>query len=272
MKHVWPDKAQCVVVLTFDVDGISGALNRNPDARKFPSLISMREYGPNVAAPRILSLLNEYDIPASFYIPGYIAETHVSLVEDILQQGHEVAHHGYMHEPPATLDPFEEEQILDHGSAILQKISGEKPQGYRSPSWELSEHSLGLLASRGFLYDSSLMGNDIPYVLEVNGKSLIELPIHWELDDAPYFAYVPSEGRRIVQASPEHVYQVWASAFEGMYHYGRSFVLTMHPWISGRPGRLRMIERLIRYIREFPNVKFMRAVDLAVHWSSRDPK
>ena len=87
MKHVWPDKAQCVVVFTFDVDGISGALNRNPDARKFPSLISMREYGPDVAAPRILSLLNEYDIPASFYIPGYIAETHVSLVAPFRKGG-----------------------------------------------------------------------------------------------------------------------------------------------------------------------------------------
>ena len=94
MKHLWPDKAQCVVVLTFDVDGISGALNRNPDARKFPSLISMREYGPDIGAPRILSLLDEYDIPASFYIPGYIAETHTPLVEDILKRGHEIAHHG----------------------------------------------------------------------------------------------------------------------------------------------------------------------------------
>ena len=103
------------------------------------------------------------------------------------------------------------------------------------------------------------MGNDIPYVVDADGSSLVEIPVQWELDDAPYFNYAPSLGTRPLMASPEHVYQVWSAAFEGMYHYGRSFVLTMHPFITGRPGRLRMLERLIRYIKEFPGVEFMRA-------------
>ena len=272
MSGIWPDDTRCVAVLSFDVDGVSGSINRNPDATKFPSLISMREYGPNVGAPRILDLLDTYDIKASFYVPGYIAETHVPLMEDILKRGHELAHHGYMHEPPATLTREEEEQVLDRGIEVLQRISGEPPKGYRSPSWELSEHSLGLLADRGFLYDSSLMGNDIPYMVDAGQRQLVEVPIHWELDDAPYFVYVPSEGRRNVQASPEHVYEVWSAAFEGIYHYGRSFVLTMHPFVIGRPGRLRMLERLIRYMREFPGVRFMRAVDLAQEWTDREAR
>ena len=75
--------------------------------------------------------------------------------------------------------------------------------------------------------------------------------------------FSPALGSRNVMASPQHVYDVWSAAFEGMYHYQRSFVLTMHPQIIGRPGRLRMLERLIRYIREFPGVEFMRAVDVA---------
>lgn len=271
MSGIWPDDTRCVAVLSFDVDGISGSINRNPESTKLPSLMSMREYGPSVGAPRILDLLDLYGIKASFYVPGYIAETHVPLMEDILKRGHELAHHGYMHEPPATLTRDEEEQVLDRGIEVLQRISGEPPKGYRSPSWELSEHSLGLLADRGFLYDTSLMGDDIPYMVDVNGRRLVEVPIHWELDDAPYFVYVPSEGRRNVQASPEHVYEVWSTAFEGLYHYGRSFVLTMHPFVIGRPGRLRMLERLIRYMREFPGVRFMRAVDLAQEWAESHP-
>ena len=268
MSGVWPDDLRCVVVLSFDVDGVSGAINRNPDAARLPSLMSMREYGPSVATPRILDLMDNYGINASFFIPGYVAETHQSLVEEIARRGHEIAHHGYMHEPPATLSKAEEERVLDKGVAIIERITGAKPLGYRSPSWELSEHSLSLLAERGFEYDSSLMGDDIPYEVDADGTRLIEIPIHWELDDAPYFNYSPSLGSRSLMASPEHVYQVWSAAFDGMYHYGRSFVLTMHPFVIGRPGRLRALERLIQHMRELPGVEFMRALDLARMWAS----
>ena len=263
MSGIWPGELRCVVALGFDVDGVSGAINQNPEAARLPSLMSMREYGPSVATPRILDLLDGYDIKASFYIPGYVAATHPKLVLAIKSRGHEIAHHGYMHEPPSTLPREREEEVLDRGSAIIERITGDRPVGYRSPSWELSEHSLSLLASRGFLYDSSLMGNDIPYAVDADGRQLVEIPVHWELDDFPYFNFTPSLGARNVMASPEHVYQVWSAAFEGMYHYGRSFVLTMHPSVIGRPGRLRMLERLIQYIQGFPGVEFMRAVDLA---------
>ncbi len=263
MSGIWQGDTRCVAVLSFDVDGVSGAINKNPDTARYPSTMSMREYGPSIGAPRVLDMLDEYDIKASFFIPGYVAETHESLVMDIKNRGHEIAHHGYMHEPPATLSREQEEEILDRGTAIIERITGEKPRGYRSPSWELTEHSLTLLAERGFVYDASMMGNDIPYLVDANGTQLVEIPGHWELDDVPYFNYSPSLGTRPLMATPEHVYQVWSAAFEGLYHYGRSFILTMHPFCIGRPSRLRMLERLIRYIREFPGVEFMRAIDLA---------
>ena len=263
MSGIWPGDTKCVAMLSFDVDGVSGAINQNPDSARLPSFMSMREYGPSVATSRILDLLDSQDIKASFYIPGFVAETHPELVKDIHGRGHEVAHHGYMHEPPATLTKQQEADVLDRGSGILEGITGERPVGYRSPSWELSEDSLALLSERGFLYDSSLMGDDIPYVVDANGKSMVEVPVHWELDDVPYFNYSPALGIRNVAASPEQVYQVWSAAFEGAHHYGRSFLLTMHPHCIGRPGRLRMLERLIEYIKGFDNVEFMRVVDVA---------
>ena len=151
-------------MLGFDVDGVSSALNSNPDTAKLPSFMSMREYGPSVAAPRILDVLDKHEIKASFYVPGYVAETHETLVADIANRGHEVGHHGYMHEAPATLSPEKELEVLDHGSGILERITGQKVLGYRSPSWELSEYSIQYLIDRGFVYDSSLMGDDIPYL------------------------------------------------------------------------------------------------------------
>ena len=261
-------KNRCVVVLGFDVDGVSGAINRDPSSASLPSLMSAREYGPTVGTPRILGLLEREAIPASFYVPGYVAETHEGLVRAIRADGHEIAHHGYMHEPPASLTRDEEANVLDRGIGILERITGERPLGYRSPSWELSESSLELLGERGFVYDSSLMGDDVPYTVEVGGRRLVEIPVTWELDDAPYFSFAPSLGARNVMASPEHVYQVWSGAFEGAHHYGLTFVLTMHPYITGRPGRLRMLERLLGYIRGFPDVEFMRAIDLAERFAA----
>ena len=113
------------------------------------------------------------------------------------------------------------------------------------------------------------MGNDVPYLVDAGGRELVEIPVQWELDNAPYFNYAPALNARNMMASPEQVYQVWSAAFEGVCHFGRSFVLTMHPYVIGRPGRLRMLERLIRYIREFPGVEFMRAVDVAEDWADR---
>ena len=168
MTGIWPGETRVGVMLTFDVDGPSGALNRDPSLADKPSLLSLGEFGPNVGLPRILDLLSEEAIAASFFVPGWVAERWPDEVKRIADAGHEIAHHGYLHEPPGTLESREQAaDILDRGSRILEGITGERPTGYRSPSWELSEHSLDLLVERGFVYDSSLMGSEKPYLLEV---------------------------------------------------------------------------------------------------------
>ena len=270
MSGIWPGDTQCVVMLGFDVDGVSSWLNRNPDYQNLPSLMSMAEYGPSVATPRILDLLDQHSVKASFYVPGYVAETHVDLVREIARRGHEVGHHGYMHEPPASLSAEKEVEVLEKGSAILEGITGQAPLGYRSPGWELSDRSLDLLASHGFIYDSSLMGDDAPYILNPDTpQRMVEIPIHWLLDDAPNFVYAPSAQRLGPMRNPDEVYGTWAAEFDGLYRYGRAYTLTMHPQYIGRPGRLLMLERLIEYIKTFPNVEFMRAIDVAEMWASR---
>lgn len=267
MTSIWPDDTQCVVTLTFDVDGPSAALRRNPELVDHPSVISMGEFGPKVGTPRILEMLSAHSIPATFFVPGWVAERNEELVRRIAGAGHEVAHHGYMHEPPSSLGPDEDEGgILDRGSEILERITGQRPLGYRSPSWELSVDSLELLHEREFIYDSSLMGDDIPYMVGGPGKELVELPVHWSLDDAPYYTYAPVADRTAPMATPNDVLTAWQWEFDGAYRAGRMFMLTMHPHTIGRFARLESLDRLIRHIKERSGVKFMRCIDVAKLW------
>lgn len=268
MSGIWPDGLQCVVTLSFDVDGTS-PIAGNPEMAARPSLMSMREYGPSVGVPRILDLLDGWDIKASFYIPGFVAETHPEMTREVVQRGHEVAAHGYLHEPLPGMPLDEEIRILDNSIGILEGLTGRKPQGYRAPSWELTPNSLALLRERGFVYDSSLMGNDIPYEVRAGDGVLMELPVQWVLDDAPYFGYPPGERGPSPMASPHQVYDIWSQEFEGIYRYGRYFMLTMHPWITGRPSRLLLLERLVRFIKDHPGIAFWRAIDVAEYARKR---
>ncbi len=266
---------ECTVVLSFDVDGASGMINRNPQIEHLPSARSFGDYGPTVAVPHILAALARAVVPASFYIPGWVAERNPATVERIAAAGHEIGHHGYLHEPPATLTAEEEADVLDRGSEILQAIIGEPVAGYRSPSWELSNVSLQLMAERGFRYDSSLMGSDAPYWVAAGDSRLVELPIHWALDDYPYFVFAPTDGRRL-QAAPEQVESTWKDAFDELRRRGGVFTLTMHPYIIGRPGRVAMLERLIQYMKSKSGVTFARAVDVcdefASEWNTVQPQ
>ena len=267
MTSLWGGKTRCVVTLTFDIDGPSATLRRNPELADHPSAISMGEFGPRTGTPRILELLNRHDISATFFIPGWVAERNRELLKSIGGHGHEVAHHGYLHEPPSSLEPDEDEgQILDHASDILESITGERPQGYRSPSWELSANSLQLLHDRGFVYDSSLMGDDIPYYVGEKDRRIVELPVHWSLDDAPYYTYMPVAGRTATMSTPNDVLTAWQWEFDGAYREGRAFMLTMHPHTTGRFARLEALDRLIQHIKQHDGVEFMQCIVLAKLW------
>ena len=276
---LWPPDTdegagECSVVLSFDVDGASGMINRNPQIEHLPSARSFGDYGPMVALPQIIAALARADVPASFYVPGWVAERWPASVEQIASADHEIGHHGYLHEPPATLSAEAEADALDRGIEILSGMTGQAVAGYRSPSWELSAVSLELMVERGFRYDSSLMGSDAPYWVSAGESALVELPIHWALDDYPYFVFAPTDGRRL-QAAPKHVESTWRDAFDEIHRRGGVFTLTMHPYIIGRPGRLAMLERLIRYMQSKSRVRFARAVDVcdefAAEWASARP-
>ena len=264
MSGLWPGNTKCVVMLSFDLDGVSAVLSRDPEAAARPTVMSRAEFGPKVGVFRILDLLERYDIPASFFIPGYVAERNEETVREIARRGHEVGHHGYMHEPPASLEPVEEAQVLDKGIEILEGITGERPLGYRAPSWDLTQHSLGFLAERGFVFDSSLMDHDAPHFVDTPRGRLVEIPVDWALDDAHYYAFHRGAGS---MNTPEDVYKAWEWEFDGAYQYGSAFILTMHPQVTGRLAKMMVLERLVNYIQAHADVEFMRCIDVARAWT-----
>ena len=266
---IWPGDTRCVAMLTFDIDGVTEFVSQDPQLAQHPSLMSMAEFGPRVGATRVLELLDNYNVKTTFCIPGYVAECYPDLVRDIARRGHEVAHHGYLHERLTSLSPEAQVEALDKGITALEGITGERPLGYRAPGVDPSHYTLDLLSQRGFLYDSSLMGDDAPYFVETQNGRLVELPVHWFLDEPPHYAYAPVTGRMGPMASVEQVYRNWVTEFEGAYQYGRGFILMLDPGHAGHLSRILILERLIQHIRSFPGVEFMRCVDVARQWKEQ---
>ena len=263
-------KNGCTVILTFDFD--AEALWEGAYGITNPSVLSRGAYGANLGMPRILALLDRYAIAATFFVPRITAERYPDLVRRVHDAGHEIGHHGYLHLSPATQTIEDERTALEKGLEILERLTGERPIGYRSPSWDLSDHSLELLAERGFLYDSSLMGWDEPYLISGSHGPLVEIPICWELDDAPYFLFAFRPVYRVGLADPDRVLKIWCTEFDCAYSEGGTVCYTMHPQLIGRRHRLQMLEGLIRHIRQFPGVRFSRAKDAASGYLAQPPR
>ena len=264
MTGIWPGDIQCVVNLGFDIDGQSSWIGRNPENRNRPVMMTMGDYGPRVGVPRILNLLDEYGLKATFFTPGYTAEQYPELVKEIVGRGHEVSGHGYMHKRPAEISLEEEVEDIDRGLETLEKAAGVKVVGYRSPG-EPGKNTASLVAERGLAYDSSLFDDDAPYILETGKGRLVEIPIHWLLDDFSYYAYVPAVDLRGPNRSPVSVAKTWIAEFDGLYKDGRCMALVMHPQLTGHPGRISALERTIRHMLGKPNVGFWKASEIAEH-------
>lgn len=251
------------VMLTFDLDAETLWLSRDPNNAQRPVTLSQGHYGAKVGAPRILDLLEKYDIRATWFIPAWTVEKYADLVRRIAAAGHEIGHHGDLHEWPETLGPEREREVMERGLHVIEKVTGQRPVGYRSPAWEFSPTTLRYLLEYKFLYSSNFMDDDAPYVHQVDGKptGLVELPVGWHIDDAPFALYnVRIPGRNI--HAPSAILEIWQEEFAGLYDEGKPLVLTMHPQLM-RPFRARLLEEFIRFAAGFPGVAFERCRDVA---------
>lgn len=205
---------------------------------------------PSSGGPRILELLARYDIQAQFYIPALVADMDPNVVRDIADAGHSIGCHGYFHERVDEQTPEQNFQTLKDSKAVLERTIGREVHHYRAPVWEITPDVITALVELGFKSDSSLMGDDRPYMVGGDPGQLLELPVSWALDDWEQFAYSAMPAVGSVIESPDKVLNLWMAEVEGMRAYGGHFMLTMHPQLIGRPSRLLMLERLIQYIKQ----------------------
>lgn len=254
MRIKWPNNKRMAVCLSWDLDGESAAYLRYPEqTSKMLSELHQRSYGPTIGMVKILNLLDKYQLPGTFYIPAYTAAVHREITQEIYRKGHAVGLHGYIHESLDDLTEDKEEEILLKSIEIFKDILGFQPNIYRSPSWELNRWTPDLLTKHGVLSDSSLMDDEIPYELLTEKGSIIEIPIQWILDDAEYWGHTRNSRHKII-ADPDTVFKIWSREFDGYYDSGGCFTLTLHPYISGRSVYMQTVEKLIKYMRQFPNI------------------
>lgn len=251
------------VNLSFDFDSLSLWIGSYAANNLGP--VSAGEFSP-LGVTRILAMLAEQDVRATFFIPGHTAETYPDSVRAIDAGGHEIGAHGYVHERVADLKPEKERWIMEKGMTILEGITGKRPIGYRSPSADFTAETATILQEFGITYDSSLMGSDsVPYWLRNGDKfpndapyvfgdetGIVELPWHWMMDDFPHFGYIRGGGGPSSVKSAAQVYDVWWEEFDyfirtvdnGCFNY------VMHPDFTGRGPRVEMLSRLIDAMRE----------------------
>jgi peptidoglycan-N-acetylglucosamine deacetylase len=273
--------ARLTVCLSFDFDAMSGWIGESTNAAD----ISKGEFAA-VAVPRILGLLERHGIKATFFVPGHTALAYPAHVNDIQTRGHEIGHHGWVHELPAQFDADRQREIFAKGLEALRKVTGSSPIGYRSPAVSYdTTSSLDVLLDNGIVYDSGFSASDFqPYYLRRGDTwsedgaytfgttvDLVELPFAWHLDDFPHFEFLG--GYSTTMNPPSVVREVWQAEFDYAYDHepGGVVVICMHPEVIGRGSRITMLDSLIAYMASRPGVKFARMGDYASAWKERVP-
>ena len=261
----WPNNARCACAITFDMDAdslIHIARPKDGHERLYP--ISMGRYGPTVAIPRILETYRKFELKQSFFIPGWCIENYPEAVEMILKDGHEIGHHGWIHEDPIETAGNHREWV-EKALDVYKKQIGGKPRGYRAPVYNITQEVVDLLIEHDFKYDSSLMADDIPYVMQTSAGELYEMPVHWGTDDWPPFAHYDEIGYMMPVRGPSAGLQAFWEEFDAQYEAGGFFMLIVHPFLTGRLARWRLVEQWLEKTLNTHDVWFAPLEEIQAH-------
>lgn len=265
----WPNGARCAVCFSFDMDveSLLHLYQRDAAPSRLATSSALR-YGPFVSIPRLIDIFRHYGMKQTFFVPGWCIETYPDAIEALLKEGHEIGHHGWLHEKPNTLSADDEERVLDRALQAFDKVVGARPKGYRAPAYALSEHTPNLLVERGFVYDASLVGDDIPYLLKADKGSLVELPSDFALDDWVQYVNMKEFGFMMPIQAPERAMEVFRAEFDAAWNHGGLWISVWHPFVSGRLARAEAIVRLIEHMNAKGDVWFAPMSEIAAHVNS----
>ncbi|MBP2558485.1 peptidoglycan/xylan/chitin deacetylase (PgdA/CDA1 family) [Neorhizobium galegae] len=257
----WKNGARCAVALSFDSDHETNELR---DGGESIGRMSQGQYGNRMGVPRILETLKNADVPATFFVPAVAALLYPDEQRRVIAEGHEIGLHGWIHEVNTKVPPDKERELHFRAADTLEKITGIRPVGMRTPSWDFSYETLKIERELGLIYDSSLMADDDPYELVEDGEptGMVELPVEWIRDDAVYFNMNRFTALR-PYTPPTSVLDIFKREFDRAYLEGGLFLLTMHPHVSGYRSRIFVLEELIRHIQSHEGVWFGSHADIA---------
>ena len=263
----WPNGARCAVALSFDSDHETSELR---DGGKSIGRMAWGQYGNRVGVPRIVKLLKKYDVRASFYVPAVVAMTYPDEQRALVAEGHEIGIHGWIHELNTVLPCDNERELMMRAADTLTQITGVRPVGLRTPSWDFSPDTLRIEKEMGLLYDSSLMADEECYELLLHGEptGIVEVPVEWVRDDAVYFMMHRFQGLR-PYTPPTDVFDIFRREFDAAYDEGGLCQLTFHPHIVGYRSRVWIVEELILHAQTKGDVWFGTHAEVA-SWVSRE--
>lgn len=259
-RPVWPEGKSCAAMITINLNAELFWLQIDPECKNMPKTLSLGQYGMTRGVDRILDVLEERDVKATFFTPGWVAENYREKVCEIRDRGHEIAALGYHHEHMALLSYEEQEVAMKKSVTAIQSMCGVTPKGFRSPEGELTLDTLRIAKKCGMDYSSNLCDDDRPYRKDLGaGESILEIPIHWVNYDLPYFAFnyhpaFPAGQGRI--ANYTGVLQNWKDEFAGCRQYGLCYVLQLDPAFIGAPGRIGLLEEILDTMQAGKDVWF----------------
>ncbi len=262
----WPNGARCACAITFDIDADSLIRTALPeDGHDRLQQVTMGRYGPTVAMPRILETYARLELKQTFFIPAWCMERYPDTVEAMLDAGHEIAHHSWRHENPATHSDEVEEELFNKACDTHVRMTGRLPRGYRAPVYSTTQAMIDRMIERGFLYDSSLMADDVPYLIQTEAGRLVEMPPHWGNDDWPPFAHYEEIGYLMPVRAPSDGLRAFFEEFDAAYETGGFWMPVLHPFLTGRLARWRLFERWLEEVVRRDDVWFAPLEDIANH-------
>lgn len=265
---MWKGQYQCAVAFSVDVDCESLWHGMNLTT---PNPLSRGEFGARAGVPRLLDLFERYEVPATWFVPAQTAVERTDLCTEIRRRAvrFELGYHGYYHESVLGLSIDDERDLMKRAMGVLSDVFQQVPRGNRSPWCDFGPNTADLLEELGFVYDSSLMGDDVPYRPRVpytgQLRDFVELPLCWELGDGPFFM-INLSPRMSGFCTPAHVFEIWSGEFDAAYRKGGYFELLVHPQIIGRQPRIDMLEMLIKHIGGHRGVWWTNHLELAEEW------
>lgn len=247
MNWHWPDNKRMALCLSFDIDAETLWLTRNEINARHLANMSRGLYATKQGLPRILRLLAEEGLKATFFTTAYTAEIHPEIIQYIAEQGHEIGYHGYLHEVKDTYE--EESALMDKVDAIFRKLTGKRPVGVRMPDGIIHDFHKRLWLERGIIYSSNWRNNDGPFLLDLDGGEIpiVELPKDGVVDDTSYDMYTLQYPEHYYLRSGREMVKIWQDEIDGLAEEGRMLNLVMHPQFIGRPGYVRALRGFLRY-------------------------